>query len=209
MFDFNSSFSNSGSMAAQNRWNRSASESIAQSKRTGLPLLILFTHQSSQPGVALEAIMAGAPELGSPDAPYFVPLRVDYADQDTAHSNYYQSLKTRYKPNGYPVLVATLPDGTEVARQTGYNPEWKGRTMQWIHYAKEQAQKRTDSRRKDMEKYGYRNWSDKQGTPVWARLEKVDANQAIFVSEWGEPFRTFISRLSDADQARLPKNTEG
>ncbi len=78
-----------------------------------------------------------------------------------------------------------------------------------MRYATEQSKKRTEVRRKEMEKYSYRMWSDRQGTQVWAKLEKVDANQAVFISEWGETFRTFISRLSDADQARLPKNAGG
>lgn len=209
MFDFSSSFQNSGPAPSAVRWNQSASEAIAQSKRTGLPLLILFTHQMSQPGVELETLLSALPELCNADAPPCVLLRVDFGNHDTARSDYYRSLKTRYKPSGFPVLLMTLPDGTEVARQTGYNAEWKSRTTQWIHYVTEQSKKRTEARRREMEKFGYRMWSDRQGTQVWARLEKVDANQALFISEWGEPFRTFISRLSDADQARLPKNAEG
>ncbi len=209
MFDFSSSFQNSGSGPSAVRWNPSVSESIAQSKRAGLPLLILFTHQMSQPGVELERVLNSVPELSNADAPPCVLLRVDFANQDTARSDYYRSLKARYKPNGFPVLLMTLPDGTEVARQTGYNSEWKSRTTQWIHYATELSKKRGESRRKEMEKFGYRMWSDRQGTQVWARLEKVDANQAVFISEWGEPFRTFISRLSDEDQARLTKKVEG
>lgn len=205
MFDFTSSFQNAGTAASLARWNQSGSEAISQSKRTGLPLLILFTHQLSQPGVELESMLNVLPELGNVAAPTCILLRVDFSNQDTARSDYYRSLKARYKPNGYPVLVMTLPDGTEVARQTGYHPEWKSRTTHWMSYATEQSRKRTESRRKEMEKFGYRMWSDKQGTQVWARLDKVDANQAVFISEWGEPFRTFISRLSDADQARLPK----
>lgn len=209
MFDFSSSFQNSGQAASAVRWNQSASEAISQSKRTGLPLLILFTHQMSQPGVELETMLNVAPELSNADAPPWVLLRIDFANQDTARSDYYRSLKARYKPNGFPVLLMTLPDGTEVARQTDYNKEWKSRTTQWMRYATEQSKKRTEVRRKEMEKYSYRMWSDRQGTQVWAKLEKVDANQAVFISEWGETFRTFISRLSDADQARLPKNAGG
>lgn len=205
MFDFSSSFQNSGSGPSAVRWNQSASEAISQSKRTGLPLLILFTQQMSQPGVELETLLNVVPELNNAEAPSCVPLRVDFANQDTARSDYYRSLKTRYKLNGFPVLLMTLPDGTEVARQTGYNSEWKTRTTQLVRYATEQSKKRTEARRKEMGKFGYRMWSDRQGTQVWARLDNVDATQAVFVSEWGEPFRTFISRLSDADQARLAK----
>ncbi len=119
MFDFSSSFQNSGQAASAVRWNQSASEAISQSKRTGLPLLILFTHQMSQPGVELETMLNVAPELSNADAPPWVLLRIDFANQDTARSDYYRSLKARYKPNGFPVLLMTLPDGTEVARQTG------------------------------------------------------------------------------------------
>ncbi|MEI6534549.1 MAG: hypothetical protein WCN98_04350 [Verrucomicrobiaceae bacterium] len=209
LFDFSSSFQNSGSLQASARWKRSATEAISESRRTALPLLILLTHQMSQPGAELETMLGGVPELGNPDTQRFVLLRVDYADQNTAHSEYYLSLKKRYQPHGFPVLLVTLPDGTEVARQTGYSSEWKSRTTQWINYAAEQSKKRAGTRRKEMEKFGYRMWSDRQGTQVWARLEKVDANQAVFISEWGEPFRTFISRLSDADQARLTKKAEG
>ncbi len=209
MFDFSSSFQNTGPVPSAFRWNQSASEAIAQSKRAGLPLLILFTHQMSQPGVELESMLGSVPELNNASVPPCVPLRIDFANQDTARSDYYRALKARYQPHGFPVLIMTLPDGTEVARQTGYNSEWKSRTTQWVRSATDQSKKRMEARRKEMEKFGYRMWSDRQGKQVWAKLNGLEANQALFITEWGEPFRTFINRLSDADQVLLPKNADG
>ena len=56
-----------------------------------------------------------------------------------------------------------------------------------------------------MESTGYRLWGAPNGEKIFAKLIGVDANQATFTGEWGGEFRTFITRLSEADQEWISK----
>ncbi len=40
-------------------------------------------------------------------------------------SDFYQAFKDRLKVKGYPTLLVTLPDGTEVMRLSGYSNEYE------------------------------------------------------------------------------------
>ena len=64
------------------------------------------------------------------------------------------------------------------------------------------AEKQAAARRSKLEKAeGYRIWATKDGRPVFARLTALDANMGTFTGEWGDGFKTFLSRLSEEDQA--------
>lgn len=210
MFDFSSAFSSGGVPSRAAGWQRSGSEAVTEARRSGRPLLILASHHQTPTAARLEQMLNTAPEarrIGDD----FVALYVDYADRDTRESRYYRALQDRYRVRGYPVLIAALPDGTEVLRQSGYagdpraEAEWRRRTLQFIAAAAGQAAKAAAARRKRLETQGYRLWTAADGRPVFAKLESLDANQATFTGEWGETFRTFTSRLSEADRRFLPR----
>jgi hypothetical protein len=209
LLDFSSAFSRGPARSRTMDWRRSGSEAAVEARRSGRPFLILLTDEHIPAATSLQTMLAAQPDTGTLIETEFVPLLVDFGDKDTRDSLYYRALRDRYKPRGFPVLIAALPDGTEITRQTGYStdaqtgPEWKRRTLQWVKAAAAQSGKTAAARRKRLEATGYREWSSKSGAPVFAKLVKVDANQAIFISEWGETFRTFVSRLAESEQARL------
>jgi thioredoxin-related protein len=188
-----------------NNWRRSAEDAIKEARLGNKLLLILFAHTQLELSQQLEATLLILPEFRKTVEKDFVLLRIDYSDSDTARSAYYQGLKTRFKVRGFPTLIATLPNGHEVLRCTGYQPEWKSRYLTNIKSCIENSAKMKEHRRKQMQTTGYRLWTDKNGAEVFAKLNKVDANQLTLTSEWGDEFHTFSTRLSDADQAWIEK----
>jgi hypothetical protein len=208
LFDFSSAFSGGGMTSRAVTWRRSGSDAAAEARRAGVPLLIFFSNRSSPTATMLEVMLNTAPEAATIGQQY-IPLYIDFASKETRESLYYRAVLDRYKPRGYPVLLVALPDGSEVVRQSGYagetrtEPEWRKRTLQFISAAVAQSDKAAALRRKRLEQEGYRTWTNNQGKPVFARLETLDANQATFTGEWGESFRTFTSRLSEADRLAI------
>lgn len=211
VFDFSSAFSQGMTRGNMVNWRQSGSDAVQEARRFGKPMLILLSEPQVPTCVFLETMMGVNPAAAAAVQPRFVPLRVDVSDKRTMNSDYYRALKARLKPRGYPLLVVTLPDGTEVSRQQGYASEskyetdWQKRTLAWIEASHAQSEKAAAARRKRLESEGYRTWTNAQGLPVFAKLVKLDANQATFVSEWGEPYRTFTNRLSESDRLAIEK----
>ncbi len=191
-------------------WHNSLTTAAQESRREGKPLLILFTHQNSSSAQALENTLVLTPDFRKLVEESFVPLRINYGDTDTRQSPFYRDFKTRLEAKGYPTLIVTLPDGTEIDRIAGYNEKSAGENsayrneyLQRLRKAVSSCEKAAASRRKDLESKGYRFWSTKSGSPVFARLDSLDANKATFIGEWGDSFNTFLNRLSDEDRQQI------
>jgi thioredoxin-related protein len=201
LFDFSSMVPAQAGASTSTLWQRSVTLATKHARLTGTPLLIYATHRSSVRSSEMENTLMQAPAFQTLTKEKFVPLLVDYSDQETSRSLMYRELKARFQVRGYPALVVALPDGTEVMQFTGYKADQQGRYLESLQRACDQADRMTRERREKLEKDGYRLWKNKDGRPVFARLTALDANMGTFTSEWGEDFRTFLTRLSDEDQA--------
>ncbi len=191
-------------------WHNSLTTAAQDARQTGKPILILFTHQGSSAAQALENTLILTPEFRSLVTEQYVPLRINYGDTDTRQSPFYRDFKTKLEARGFPTVVVTLPDGTEVERIAGYNQKTAGEEasykkayLQRLEKAVEECKRATLARRQKLESQRYRMWTSKDGTQVFARLDSLDANMATFTTEWGEPFKTFLNRLSEEDQAQV------
>ena len=202
LFDFSSVVQSHRAAAARLSWQRSATVAARQSRQTGMPLLICITHKSSKTSQDMENTLLLNPDFRSLAQESFVPLLVDFADQETSRSPMYRDLKSRLNVRGYPAIVVTLPDSTEVMRLTGYKTDYLKSYLQKLKDSLPRAQKLIDARREKLEKQeNYRTWKNKDGNPVFAKLVALDANMGTFQGEWGETFKTFLTRLSPEDQA--------
>lgn len=200
LFDFSSVTGASTSAQSRVRWIRSAMDATEQSRRTGKPLIILVNNRRSPPGQSIENTLVLQPEFRRLTEETFVPLYLDFSDKATTDSDFYQAFKDRLKVRGYPTILVTLPDGTEVLRLAGYKHEYEVGYMLKIRDSVASCQKMTEARRERLKPAGYRRWTDKKGVVVYARLDKVDANMLNLTTEWGTKFTTFTSRLSEADR---------
>jgi hypothetical protein len=202
VFDFSSMVPGHSSGPSQVIWLRSATQAGSKSRLTGKPLLIYATSNASQPCHDMDGTLVVSPAFRSLAQESFIPLLVDYSDQDTSRSTLYRELKSRFEVHGYPTLVVTLPDGTEVSRLTGYKKENEKKYLESLQAAVGKVEKLASERRAKLEKEsGYRMWTNKDGKPVFAKLAGLDANMGTFTGEWGESFKTFLTRLSPEDQA--------
>ena len=209
MFDFSNVVQTQAQNFGRVGWHSSLTTAAQDARRSGKPLLILFTHQGSSAAQALENTLVLTPDFRTLVSEQYVPLRINYGDADTRQSPYYRDFKAKLEAKGYPTVVVTLPDGTEVERIAGYNEKSAGENSAYtkaylkrLQIAVEDSKKATMARRQKLESQRYRTWTSKDGTHVFARLDTLDANMATFTTEWGEPFKTFLSRLSEEDQAQ-------
>jgi hypothetical protein len=209
LFDFSSAFQNQYENKLAH-WRRSAMDAIAEARRSGMPLLIYMTEsaQRTNPTTLMENSVSATQELTG-DSPRFIPLRIDFSDKRVAESDYYKALRDRYKPRGYPVLIVTLPDGTELTRQSGCTEDWAKNVNHWLDDAASRARSGIELHRRKLTAQNYRLWKNSDGHEVFARLDKVDANQLTFTTEWGETIKTFTNRLSDSDREYIESRRQG
>lgn len=200
MFDFSSMFAQGGASTGGLNWNRSASDAIEEARQKGLPLLTLITHYNSKPAQDLESTVLRSPEFHEITGGQVILLRIDYYLTEVRRSEYYQNLKQRLKAKGYPTLVLSLPDGTEILRLAGYKKEYHDSHLRQLRSSLKDLPEKITQRRATLTNQGYRLWKSKDQRDVFAKLIALDANKATFVGEWGIEFSTFTTRLSDEDQ---------
>lgn len=201
LFDFSTVMKNNTRGTGRVAWKQSAAEAIDQARLTGKPLLVFFTSEHSPAARTMERTMGLAEEFCLLTEQNFVPLRIDFSDVDTQRSEFYKSFRERLEPRGYPTMLVILPDGTEITRLSGYKTEYQEGYIKRLQQAVEKSRKAAEQRREGMLKEGYRLWTNKQEVGVFAKLVKLDANMGTFTGEWGNTFTTFITRLSEKDQA--------
>lgn len=201
LFDFSSVTANSTQSTSRVQWSRSAMDATELARRSGKPLLILVNSRNSPSGQSIENTLVLQPEFKKLTEETYIPLYIDFSDKATIDSDFYQAFKDRLKVRGYPTILVTLPDGTEVTRLSGYKHEYEVSYMLKLRESVAASQKAIESRRKRVLPPEYRAWTDKQGVVVYAKLDKADANMLNLTTEWGTKFTTFTNRLSSEDQA--------
>lgn len=110
-------------------------------------------------------------------------------------------LQKRYKVIGQPVVLIVTPDGDVSARYRGYKTGQKEYHWGLIRQGEVVAAKHHADWRKDMEAKGYREWRDRQGRKVFAKLTAYHQGELSLVEPDGQRAKTQESRLSDADRA--------
>lgn len=201
LFDFSTVTQTNTRGVSRVAWKQSAAEAIEQARLTGKPLLVFFTSQHSAAALAMERTMVLAEEFRVLTEQSFIPLRIDFSDQETQRSEFYKAFKERMEPRGYPTMLVILPDGTEITRLSGYKTDYQEGYIKRLQLAVDQSRKAVEQRRDKMTKEGYRLWTDKKEAEVFAKLVGLDANMGTFTGEWGNTFTTFTTRLSEKDQA--------
>lgn len=201
LFDFSNVIQTGNMNPGGLDWHQSATDAIEASKRSGKPLMVVFVHRSNQASQSMENTFFRAPVFKTLAQKEFELLRLDFSDPETRNSSYYRDFRKRLKASGLPNIVITLPDGEVVVRLSGYKFEEAESRMDQLQAGAETAKKRIAERRKRLESEGYREWTNKDGKLIFAKLISLDANKAEFMGEWDIPFKSFTNRFSEADQA--------
>lgn len=204
------------SSAKRGPWENSETIAKLRSVREGKPLLIWFTDSASSPMCkALTQELFSTNEFGNWATDKLVRLRVDAnvkiddpdldlgssEDRRVSVKNYGLELRKRYKIMGYPSLILLSPSGEVVGRYRGYKRG--GADFLWgqIKHGEAVSTEAYKGWRAGLEKKGYREWQDRRGRKVFARLTSYSKGALTFIEPDGTRSRTREETLSDQDQA--------
>ncbi len=203
-----------------NSWEENEAEARKLAVRQCKPLLIWFTDSASN---ALCNTLSN--ELFSTE-PFdkwagekFVRLRVDAnirraepnlsmderTDREARMRDYVADMKKRYKVLGQPTVLVVAPNGAVIGRYRGYHPGTAETYWGLIRQGEVAASKSCTEWRIGMENKGYRQWQDRRGRKVFARLLSYWRGDILLAEPDGQRSKTTESKLSDADQSWIAR----
>ncbi len=197
------------------------SETIAKQRaiHEGKPLLIWFTDSKTSPMCkALSQELFNREDFAAWANEKLVRLKVDsnFGENDYVNApdidlrekesrravskNYVASLKKRYKILGAPNLLLLNPSGEVIGRYRGYKRGESDYTWGLIRQGEASCAAAYDSWKSGLVKKGYREWSDRKGRKVFAKLTGYSNGTLTLIQPDGTRCKTQESRLSEADQ---------
>lgn len=197
-------------------WEESETIAKQRSVREGKALLIWFTDSATSPMCkALTQELFSTNDFGNWATEKLVRLRVDAyvkitdpdldlgaaEDRRIAIKNYGAELKKRYKVMGYPSLVLLSPSGEVMGRYRGYKRGDAEFLWGQLKHGEAVASEAYKGWRTGLEKKGYREWQDRKGRKVFAKLTSYSRGTLTFVEPDGTCSRTKEESLSEQDQA--------
>ena len=197
-------------------WEESETVARRRSAREGKPLLIWFTNSQSSPLCkVLNQELFDTSDFEKWAAEKIIRLRVDAAvhvkdaevPMDEARSreidmkNFVAEQKKRYKVLGHPTLILLNPSGEVVGRYVGYKRGSAEFTLGLIKHGETVSTKAYTSWRAELEKKGYREWQDRRGRKVFAKLTAYTKGELVLIEADGSRSHTTEDKLCDADRA--------
>ena len=196
-------------------WEESEKIASQRSVREGKPLLIWFTNSQSSPMCkALSQELFSEQEFGDWATENLVRLRIDANIEITDLNlsiderdqlayrikDYNAKLKKQYKIMGYPSMVVISPSGEVVGRYRGYKRGDAKFVWGQLKQAVAVSNASYEGWRKGMEKKGYREWSDRRGRKILAKLVSYSKGNLVLIEPDGGRARTKETSLSDKDR---------
>lgn len=193
------------------------SESIAKRRavREGRALLIWFTDSAQSPMCkALSQELFSTPDFEKWAAEKLVRLRLDanvkIEDQNIGldeketlridMQNHVAKLKKQYRVLGHPSVLMLGPGGEVIGRYRGYKRGEANYLWGQIKHAEAVAAESRRQWRADLEAKGYREWKDRSGRSVFAKLTAYTNGSLTLIEPDGTRSKTREDRLSDADR---------
>lgn len=194
-----------------------ASEAIAKQRSVseGKPLLIWFTNSMNSPMcLALSQELFSQHEFGDWASEKIVRLRVDQSakledddlgldqqmTQEINIKQYVEKLRKKYKVLGTPTLIMTKPNGDVILRRSGYKRGDSKFVLGQIQHAEAVSLNSHKAWKKSLEGKGYRDWNDRKGRKVFAKMVNYSKGTLTFIEPSGRRSRTSESALSDQDR---------
>ena len=196
-------------------WEDSETIARKRSLREGKPLLIWFTDSQKSPLCrVLAQELFNRPDFNEWAEQHVVRMRVDAHPQVNDDSltmdekqnklvdigHYVKRLKKQYKIIGHPNLVLVHPDGSVVGRYRGYRKGDAMFTWGLLKQGEAAFQHSYKSWRENLEKSGYRVWTDVRGRTVFAKLVRYSQGTLILIEPDGTRCKTHEKRLSSEDR---------
>lgn len=178
-------------------WHRSGRSALRAARAQDRPLVIWFCNTQAGPlDNQLGSQVLQRPETQKVLSEKAVGLKIDFANDTTRKSSYYQSFRKRYKITGYPTLVFVQPDGAEASRQFGYSPSTAEARVQNFERAAVKAGEAWKNRKIELGKIGFCHWTDRDGRKFFAKALRRDARMAVLIDPYRQVFRVPLERFS-------------
>lgn len=196
-------------------WELSESIAKRRSTREGRALLIWFTDSAQSPMCkALSQELFATPEFEKWATENLVRLKLDsnvkvedpdigLDDKESLRidmQNHVAKLKKQYRVLGHPSVLMIGPSGEVVGRYRGYK---RGDANYLWGQIKHAVNVSAESRRKwhaDLEAKGYRDWKDRSGRSVFAKLTRYSNGDLTLIEPDGTRSKTREDHLSEADR---------
>lgn len=206
--------------ASKRRGPWEVSETIAKRRalREGKPLLIWFTDSLQSPMCkVLSQELFSTPDFEKWAGEKLIRLRVDAnvkIDDETLGldqkeslrikmQNHVVKLKKQYSVLGHPSVLMLGSDGETIGRYRGYKRGEADYLWGQIKHAEAAAAETRRQWRADLESKGYREWKDRSGRSVFAKLTRYTNGSLTLIEPDGTRSRTREDRLSDSDRTWL------
>jgi len=196
-------------------WEESEAKAKQRAMREGKPILIWFTDSLRNPmSGALSQELFSTPDFEKWADEKLIRLRVDSnikitdgsldmdsrTHRETELKDYVDGLKKRYNIMGAPVVLVLKPSGEVIGRYRGYKRG--GAAFLWgqIKHSQDVAARAYQSWRSSLEAKGYREWQDRKGRKVFAKLKSYAKNgDMVLIEPDGTRSRTKEYLLSEKD----------
>jgi hypothetical protein len=122
------------------------------------------------------------------------------------------AIKKAFKVRGFPTVILFGPDGQEINRWTGFitgRGHWLQQQIKQAVEGHEAVIFATERRRAELATRGYRTWTSAQGTPLFARLIRFDAETAVLRDESGAERSVRLKQLALPDREIITRQRLG
>lgn len=199
-------------------WEESETIAKRRSAREGKPLLIWFTDSQSSPMCkALTQELFSTNDFGNWATEKLVRLKIDAAalikdetldlgskeDRRSRIITHNKAIKDRYKVLGYPSLIMLSPSGEVVGRYRGYKRGESQLLWGQLKHGEAVSTHSYQEWRTGLEKRNYREWQDRKGRKIFAKLTSYSKGKITFIEPDGTRSQTQENNLSDNDRAWL------
>jgi hypothetical protein len=197
-------------------WEESETVAKQRAVREGKPVLIWFTDSARSPMCkALDQELFSTPAFKGWASEKLILLRVDSnaqvndenlsMDEETTRlsdiKSYVANLKKRDKVLGHPSVILLNPSGEVVGRYRGFKRGQADYFWGLIKHGETVSANAYKSWRAGLEKKGYREWQDRSGRKLFAKLARYSEGALILIEPDGTRCRTQENKLSDSDRA--------
>ena len=122
------------------------------------------------------------------------------------------AIKKAFKVRGFPTVILFGPDGQEINRWTGFitgRGPWLQQQIKQAVEGHEAVIFAAERRRAELASRGYRTWTSAQGTPLFARLIRFDAQTAVLRDESGAERTVRLKQLALPDREIITRQRLG
>jgi hypothetical protein len=122
------------------------------------------------------------------------------------------AIKKAFKVRGFPTVILFGPDGQEINRWTGFitgRGPWLQQQIKQAVEGHEAVIFATERRRAELATRGYRTWTSAQGTPLFARLIRFNAETAVLRDESGAERTVRLKQLALPDREIITRQRLG